>query len=67
VHELLGEEHTLLDAVSNPQIVRWIAPYLWAPDPGPSPTFATDRSFRRINARGSRAGLGFFGRSGTAN
>src|SRR5439155_14725974 len=36
VDELLGVEHTLLDAVANAQIARWIAPYLWAPDPGPS-------------------------------
>lgn len=33
----LGREHTLLDAVANRQIARWIAPYLWAPDPGPLP------------------------------
>jgi hypothetical protein len=36
-HDLLGVEHTLLDAVANRQISRWMAPYLWAPDPGPSP------------------------------
>ncbi|HEY2159475.1 MAG TPA: hypothetical protein VGH33_27865 [Isosphaeraceae bacterium] len=35
VHDLLGTEHTLLDAVANPRIGRWIAPYVWAPDPGP--------------------------------
>lgn len=35
--ELLGNQHTLLDAVANPQIARWIAPYAWAPDPGPAP------------------------------
>ena len=37
VHEILGPEHTLLDAVANPQIARRIAPYAWAPDPGPLP------------------------------
>ena len=37
VHELLGREHTLLDAVANRQISRWMAPYLWAADPGPAP------------------------------
>jgi hypothetical protein len=37
VHDLLGREHTLLDAVANPQIARWMAPYLYAPDPGPAP------------------------------
>lgn len=36
LHDLLGNEHTLLDAVANPQIARWIAPYSWSPDPGPS-------------------------------
>ncbi len=35
VHDILGTEHTLLDAVANPRIGRWIAPYAWAPDPGP--------------------------------
>ena len=37
VHDLLGVEHTLLDAVANRQIARWMAPYLYAPDPGPAP------------------------------
>jgi hypothetical protein len=37
MHDLLGVEHTLLDAVSNPQIARWIAPYVWNFNPGPSP------------------------------
>ena len=37
MHDLLGREHTLLDAVSNPQIARWIAPYLWNDNPEPSP------------------------------
>jgi hypothetical protein len=37
IHELLGAEHTLLDAVANPEIARWIAPYTWTPDPGPLP------------------------------
>jgi hypothetical protein len=39
IHDLLGNEHTLLDAVANRQIARWIAPYLWAPDPGASPAY----------------------------
>lgn len=34
-HDLLRAEHTLLDAVANPVIARWIAPYTWSPDPGP--------------------------------
>jgi hypothetical protein len=38
IHEILGAEHTLLDAVANPRIARWIAPYAWAQDPGPLPT-----------------------------
>ena len=37
VHDVLGEEHTLLDAVANPRIARWIAPYAWSEDPGPLP------------------------------
>ncbi len=39
VHELLGGEHSLLDAVANRQVARWMAPYLWTPDPGPSPNY----------------------------
>jgi hypothetical protein len=35
IHDILGVEHSLLDAVANPQVGRWIAPYVWAPDPGP--------------------------------
>jgi hypothetical protein len=30
LHELLGAEHTLLNAVAHPQVARWIAPYVWA-------------------------------------
>ncbi len=37
VHDILGTEHTLLDAVANPQICRRIAPYLWNPNPDPAP------------------------------
>ena len=37
VHAILGPEHTLLDAVANPKIARWIAPYAWSNDPGPLP------------------------------
>ena len=36
-HDYLGAEHTLLDAVANPKIARWIAPYTWTADPGPLP------------------------------
>ncbi len=35
IHDILGAEHSLLDATANPRIGRWIAPYVWAPDPGP--------------------------------
>ncbi len=35
IHDILGDEHSLLDATANPRIGRWIAPYAWAPDPGP--------------------------------
>ena len=37
VHDILGSEHTLLDAVANRQIARRIASYAFAADPGPSP------------------------------
>jgi len=37
VHDILGPEHTLLDAVANPKIARWMAPYAWTKDPGPLP------------------------------
>jgi hypothetical protein len=37
INDILGSEHSLLDATANPRIGRWIAPYAWAPDPGPSP------------------------------
>jgi hypothetical protein len=62
-----ADQHTLLDAVADPGIARPIAPYLWAPDPGPSPDPEDGRSSRRINAGGSRAGLGFLGWGPTAN
>lgn len=32
---IVGRAHTLLDATSDPQVARWIAPYAWSPDPGP--------------------------------
>jgi hypothetical protein len=60
VRVLLGREHTLLDAVANPEITRAIAPYAWAPDPGPSARLTEDRSFNRINWRGRRAPFSFF-------
>lgn len=34
---IVGRAHTLLDATSDPQVARWIAPYAWSPDPGPVP------------------------------
>jgi hypothetical protein len=37
VDALLGPEHTLLDAVADPQIAQWIAPYVWNPNPAPAP------------------------------
>ena len=54
VHELLGREHTLLDAMANRRIARLIAPHVWAPDPG-------FREPRQVNERsqpmrGSRRG-----------
>lgn len=37
VHDELGREHTLLDAVANPHIARLLAPYLFNPNPEPAP------------------------------
>ncbi|HWE38005.1 MAG TPA: hypothetical protein VG406_15650 [Isosphaeraceae bacterium] len=37
IHDDLGTEHSLLDAVANREIARVIAPYNWSPDPGPGP------------------------------
>jgi hypothetical protein len=69
VDRFLGDEHTLLDAVANPEIARMMAAYLWAPDPGPSPPSAAGPARRRLFGRvaGSRFGLRFPGLTGTAN
>jgi hypothetical protein len=37
VADQLGREHTLLDAVANPEIAGRIAPYLWNPRPAAAP------------------------------
>ncbi|MHB1558149.1 MAG: hypothetical protein ACYC61_11860, partial [Isosphaeraceae bacterium] len=68
VHDLLGNEHTLLDAVANPEITRMMAPYLWAPDPGSSEPYAAEGA-RRPGQRGigSRSPLRYLGIGGTAN
>jgi hypothetical protein len=50
VHDILGREHTLLDAVANPVIARRMAPYLWAPDPGPTPLAAEEPAPSGISA-----------------
>jgi hypothetical protein len=73
VHDILGREHSLLDAVANPRIARLMAPYLWAPDPGPAtvvpeaeppPVAAGLRSRLRDGGRGVGRMLGL---TGTAN
>ncbi len=33
IDDWIGRDHTLLGAVAHPQIARWIAPYVWGPDP----------------------------------
>jgi hypothetical protein len=43
IHDILGDEHSLLDATANPKIGRWIAPYVWSPDPGPLPEQSESR------------------------
>lgn len=65
LHELLGSEHSLLDAVANPQVARWIAPYVWAPDPGPSEPW--DNTERRLDSRGNRLLRGAFRWRGSSN
>ncbi len=68
VHDLLGDEHTLLDAVANPEITRMMAPYLWAPDPGPSEPFAAGGARRPAQrGLGNRSPFRNFGMGGTAN
>jgi hypothetical protein len=51
LHDILGDEHTLLDAVANPQIARWIAPYAWAPDPGPGTPRPVEQPSYGVQAR----------------
>lgn len=63
IHELLGREHSLLDAVANRQIARWIAPYVWAPVPPPSPA-RTEAEPPETTIRSRRAFSRF---RGTAN
>jgi hypothetical protein len=51
VHDELGREHTLLDAVANPRIAQRMAPYLWNladfPVPEQTPTEPIDYPGRR--------------------
>lgn len=37
ISKQLGTDHSLLDATSDPEIARWIAPYAWAPPPDRAP------------------------------
>jgi hypothetical protein len=54
IDEQLGREHTLLDAVANPVIARRMAPYLWAPDPGPTPVVPGEPATLSLVERTSR-------------
>jgi hypothetical protein len=67
VYDILGREHTLLDAASNPQIARWMASYLWAPDPGPSPAAGRGEPGFGLNTRGGRGRRSAFRLGGSAN
>jgi hypothetical protein len=67
LHDLLGREHTLLDAIANWQIGRWIAPYVWAPDPGESPPRPEEMSDQPTNLRGIRSRMSAFRLGGSAN
>ncbi|HEU5117393.1 MAG TPA: hypothetical protein VFT74_12185, partial [Isosphaeraceae bacterium] len=60
----LGDEHTLLDAVANRQIARWMAPYLFGIDPGPLPERAKTPSRSESQGQRLQGRSGFFG---TAN
>ncbi len=64
IDSLLGDEHTLLDAVANRQIVRWMAPYLFSLDPGTLPQRGTTPSRSESQRRRLQDRGGLFG---TAN
>lgn len=34
---MIGREHTMLGALAHPRVATWIAPYIWAHDPAPTP------------------------------
>jgi hypothetical protein len=59
VHDLLNGDHTLLDAVANPQIAQRMAPYLFNFNPAPSPPM-NESEYPSTAPGGSRTGL--FGR-----
>jgi hypothetical protein len=68
VHDILRDEHSLLDALASALITRRIAPYLWAPDPGPSPgPSEAVPSRRRVDPGGNLKFWRYFRIGGTAN
>jgi hypothetical protein len=54
VHDLLGREHTLLDAVASPQIAQRIAPYAFNPNPAPPPAQTATEPRREFLRRRER-------------
>ena len=73
VHDLLKQEHSLLDAVANPEIAQRIAPYLWNFNPLPPPPQSPTEDLRtRYSRTGTNSRMrSLFGRlplfGGTAN
>jgi hypothetical protein len=51
VHDILGSEHTLLDAVANPEIARRMAPYVFNPNPPPAPPQTSTETRRDLLRR----------------
>ena len=66
VHDALGIEHSLLDAVANPQVARSIAPYLFNPNPATAPPqTTTETRDRQLNL--GRSNRRMFGSQSKAN
>ncbi len=56
IADVLGTEHSLLDAVANPRVARWIAPYAGAEDPGVLPELEAGTAPSRWSMMTRRSG-----------